>query len=332
MNRKRRIWTSILCLGCFLMSWGQDKVILNLNGYKHGNIQWQKSSDGMNWESIKGAEGGLLEVEDLTLYYRAMVTDGTCRPWFSDTFFLGQNTDEMIRVEGGTYQMGSDDEQAYDNEKPVREVTVDDFYMSKYEVTNQQFAAFLNAESVPEDGMYDTGDYGKQRLVAQGQWGVVFKDGQWQAAEGYEQYPVIRVTWYGADAYCRWAGGRLPTEEEWEYASRGGQKSGHFTYSGSDQQDEVAVYRENSEGPMATGQKQPNELGFCDMSGNVWEWCSTDYEPTDSRTSSALPLKIFRGGSAFTRSRLLRNALRYYGSPSSCYDSLGFRLVKTSLL
>lgn len=146
---------------------------------------------------------------------------------------------EMVEVKGGTYDMGSTYEE--DN-NPVHKVTVGDFYISRYEITNYQFAYFIQVygsrtvRSGPDEG---------EPLYYESEWGIQ----QEEAAQGYESHPALYVTWYGAREYSQWAGGRLPTEEEWEYAARGGLYGNrNHLYSGGMELDSLGWYAGNSEG------------------------------------------------------------------------------------
>ncbi len=200
----------------------------------------------------------------------------------------------MVFVKGGTFQMGQPDPDIggdgySDDEQPVHEVTVSDFYIGKYEVTNAQYCKFLNEKGNQEEG-------GRLWLASHYEGYLIEKQGQQYAPKaGYQNHPVVYVTWYGARAYCEWAGGRLPTEAEWEYACRGGIHSAGYQYSGSNTIDDVAWYYSNSRSRAhIVGSKQPNELGLYDMSGNVWEWCA-DWYGEDYYSRSAVPLSATGG-------------------------------------
>ena len=190
---------------------------------------------------------------------------------------------EMVEIQGGTFMMGSEEGDA--NERPVHEVRIKDFKLGKYPVTNAQFASFLNAYG---SDRVKSGEYKGEEICTEYPWGVQKEENRWLAALGYEAYPMIRVSWYGAITYCEWlsekAGNsyRLPSEAEWEYAARGGKKSrGDFSYAGSQRPKEVAWYKQNSLGmPHPVGMKLPNELGLYDMSGNVDEWCADHWHGT----------------------------------------------------
>lgn len=240
---------------------------------------------------------------------RKRIKDINFRKW------LSTNTiPEMVNVKGSTFIMGSTYKE--DN-NPPHKVTVKSFSISKYEITNYQFAAFLEAY---ESAVVKEGPDAGQPLYYECNWGIK----QGKPVQGYEAHPAIYITWYGAKAYCQWAGGRLPTEEEWEYAARGGLygKRDHL-YSGGMELDSLGWYAGNSEGkPHPVGMKQPNELGLHDMSGNVWEWCSDNFEK-DGKLYA-----VVRGGTWFNERASCRPTCHFYIYPGSKHFNNGFRLAK----
>ncbi len=214
---------------------------------------------------------------------------------------------EMVFVEGGTFQMGSNDGEA--REKPVHSVTLSDFYIGKYEVTQKQ-------------------------------WRVVMGNNP-SYFSGCDNHPVEQVSWDDVQEFIKRLNQktgnnyRLPTEAEWEYAARGGNKSNEYIYSGSNSVGDVAWYNGNSGlKTHPVGQKQSNELGLSDMSGNVFEWCSdwwSEYYQSSATSNPKGPSsgsdRVFRGGSWGIGAQYCRTSIRRSCLPEGRSDFLGFRLV-----
>jgi len=237
---------------------------------------------------------------------------------------------DMVLVEAGSFEMGST--QGLADEQPVHTVKITrSFYIAPYAVTFEEYDRF-------------------------------HKDKANDAGWGRGKRPVMGVDWNSAVAYCNWRsekegftlcysgrgkatqcdffanGYRLPTEAEWEYAARGGLKSHGYLCAGSDNPDDVAWHVDNSGGQIHfVGQKQPNELGLYDMSGNVWEWC-WDWYGEDYYASSPLadPTGPALGTDKVRRSGSWHEAATYIRSTFRSADGLsypganGFRLVRTA--
>ncbi|MBP7102193.1 MAG: formylglycine-generating enzyme family protein [Bacteroidales bacterium] len=260
---------------------------------------------------------------------------------------------QWVAIPGGTFTMGSPYDQANreDDEIP-HQVTLSAFKMSKYEITNAQYAAFLNAKNIGSDGKFAAGAFPTQVLIYESSsvydWGLHYADGQWVPVAGYENHPVIKVTWYGASEFASYMGCRLPTEAEWEYACRAGTTT-HFNtgiclnttqanYAGNYPMEwrSEGVYRRKT---MPVGSFSPNAWGLCDMHGNVWEWCSDwygeypNYAQTNPKGPASGSHRVFRGGSWHSLARYCRSARRNYSYPLNysdffaSYDYIGFRVV-----
>ena len=176
---------------------------------------------------------------------------------------------DLVLVPGGELEIGNPS--ATYTYEPKYTVKINDFYIGKHEVTNEAYAKFLNMNEKKHDkGNYlDISKSNIDRL-----------DGIFVVKAGFEKHPVTGVSWFGAEAYCRWLGEgyRLPTNAEWEYAARGGQESNGFKYAGSNRIEEVGWTYSTAKG-MAhpVGEKKSNELDIYDMSGNVKEWVKDWY-------------------------------------------------------
>jgi len=223
---------------------------------------------------------------------------------------------EMAFIKGGTFRMGSPSDEAgrYDNEGPLHEVTVSDFYMGKYEVTFAQYDAFCEAtgRKKPSDNF----------------WGRGSK-------------PVIDVTWNDADAYCEWLSTqmgekyRLPTEAEWEYACRAGTTT-PFSFGST-----ISTYQANYDGDsvgrkaMEVGSFPPNAWGLYDMHGNVREWCSDWFgsyssgRQTNPQGASSGDTHVIRNGSWVDLPEDVRSAKRQWMPPYYTDLDLGFRVCRS---
>ena len=228
-----------------------------------------------------------------------------------------------VGVEGGRFQMGSTDGDR--DEKPVHSVTVGSFYMKATEVTQKEWKEVM--------GTNPSRFKGDNRPVENVNWFDAVKYcNALSKKEG--RTPVYRIN--GSSVTANWSadGYRLPTEAEWEYAARGGKNSRGYKYSGSNSVGGVGWYNVNSGSKThPVGQKQANELGLYDMSGNVWEWCWDwygDYSSGSQRDPSGPPsgsLRVTRGGSWDYVGRRLRSAYRRGHSPGDSSGILGFRLA-----
>lgn len=238
----------------------------------------------------------------------------------------------LVFISGGTFDMGDTFGDGDADEKPVRKVTVKDFYMSNTEVTNTQYAEFLNAYGKDTDDL-------ENKMIYEYKWGVRKSDNRWQPQPGYENHPVVYVTWYGATQFAKWAGCRLPNEAEWEYAACSGERKEKWAGTSSESSlGDFAWYNKNSNSqthPVAG--KKSNSLGLYDLAGNVWEWCrdwyAEKYDPNDlnnPKGPSSGQYRVLRGGSWISVERNCRSTNRYRNYPVYWGYSRGFRVVQDS--
>ncbi|MDR1458756.1 MAG: formylglycine-generating enzyme family protein [Bacteroidales bacterium] len=224
-----------------------------------------------------------------------------------------QSDIEMVFVQGGTFTMGctsEQDDECRDKEKPAHKVTLSDFYIGRYEVTQAQWRAVMgsNPSRFKEDSL-----------------------------------PVETVSWDNVQEFIEKLNAvtgknyRLPTEAEWEYAARGSNQSKGYKYSGSNMIDDVAWYHDNSgRKTHSVGTKFPNELGIYDMNGNVWEWCSDRYgkykrkAQTNPAGASSGSYRVSRGGCWDGFELYCLVAFRGHSFPIYCEEIIGFRLACSS--
>lgn len=230
----------------------------------------------------------------------------------SSTVILSSISSNMITVTGGTFTMGCIREQGSDCdsvEEPAHQVTVGNFKLGTYEVTQEQYREVMGTNP--------------------------------SYFYGCDNCPVEQVSWNDIQEFIRKLNNktgknfRLPTEAEWEYAARGGNQSRGYKYSGSDEISNIAWYADNSERKTHTiGVKQANELGIYDMSGNVWEWCA-DWYGTYGSNSQTNPtgahsgeFRVVRGGSWVDDADGCRVFNRYCVAPDFIDSYDGFRLAQ----
>ena len=223
---------------------------------------------------------------------------------------------EMIFVEGGSFVMGcmsEQDEDCFKGEFPQHDVKLSDFYIGRYEVTQKQWQSVMGTNPSKKKG---------------------------------SDLPVENVTWNEVQEFIRKLNSltgkryRLPTEAEWEYAARGGNKSSGYKYSGSNNIDEVAWYVENSNSKtQPVGKKKPNELDIYDMNGNVFEWCEDWFNfnfyqknksqgvVTNPKSLSNSSTRVIRGGSWQNYAWNCRVSNRSDNGPDVGDGRIGFRLA-----
>lgn len=264
-----------------------------------------------------------------------------------------------VPLPGGTFRMGTDDADGFpdDHEGPVRAVTVPPFAVDVHAVTNARFARFVEATGYRTDAERFGWSYvfasflpGPLRRDSprpeQTPWWCGVQGALWSAPEGPGSdvadrwdHPVVHVSWNDADAYCRWAGRRLPTEAEWEYAARGGLDQARYPWGdeltpGGEHrcniwQGRFPVRNTAEDGHAGTAPADsfaPNGFGLYNVAGNVWEWCADWFDPARANRS-------MRGGSYLCHDSYCnryRVAARTANTPDSSSGNTGFRTVAAS--
>ena len=246
----------------------------------------------------------------------------------------------MVSIPAGEFQMGSNDPEARNDEQPVHTVYVDAFFMDEHETTNLEYKKFVLANPRwGKDGI-DKGFHNGNYLS------------HWKGNDypsGYANHPVAYVSWYAAMAYAGWAGKRLPTEAEWEYAARGGLAGQKYPWKGDVIDLGKANYGENVGDTTPVGKYPPNGYGLYDMAGNVWEWCLDEYNkdfyfsppPHENPLSGANSVdwiisnftsvkerRVLRGGSWARSPKNVRVAKRSSVPPSYSNYNFGFRCAR----
>ena len=316
----------------------------------------------------------------------------SCTEKKSDNNYSG-----MVLIKGDTFLMGSNDSEGHPDERPMHEVKINSFWIDITEVTNLQFKEFVDAtgyvttaemkpdwNELKKDLPPNTPKPDESLLVPASlvfkknenitnlnnhtQWWNWVKGANWRhpggegtSIDGKDNHPVIHVSWFDAMAYAEWKGRRLPTEAEWEFASRGGLKNNKYSWGNDPNLSKYAntwegIFPKNNikidgfESTSPVKSYPPNNYGLYDMSGNVWEWCSDlynfNYYSTLSNTIADNPKgpeksfdpnepysekRVVRGGSYLCSKSYCtgyRNSMRMKSTPDTGSMHTGFRTVK----
>lgn len=282
------------------------------------------------------------------------------------------STDGMVFLPGGDFLMGTNSTEGFasDGESPAKNITINPFYMDKYAVTNEQFAEFVEATDYKTEAeqfgwsfvfysfISEVTARKVQQTVPGTPWWAVVEGAYWKHPEGPDSsiqdrlnHPVVHISWNDALAYCNWAGKRLPTEAEWEYAARGGLEQKKYVWgdtltpNGQHQcniwQGSFPVSNTAEDGYVGTAPVdayESNHYGLYNMAGNVWEWCSDWFTRNNEDKGGTVnpkgpeigEAKSMRGGSYLCHRSYCnryRVAARSSNTPDSSTGNLGFRCV-----
>lgn len=239
----------------------------------------------------------------------------------------------MVRIPAGSFEMGTNSDRRY--ETPAHTLEMHSFEIGAYEVTNEEFEAFI------DDTHYKTEPETRNSSIT---WRSYF-------TEGREKYPVVLVSWHDANNFCKWISSktgdtyRLPTEAEWEYAARGGLVGKDYPWGDTISAEQANYDAEGTRKVLIgialdyirhVGSYKPNSFGLYDVAGNVWEWCSDwfgeRYYSISPDTSPKGPevgiFKVMRGGSWMDPAELCRVTNRGYNSVNYSAPFVGFRVVR----
>lgn len=295
--------------------------------------------------------------------------DGTDKDRRTETTIVARDRtppSRFINLQGGRFRKGSDDGLlSADGEGPARIVNVSPFFVDPYAVTNEWFAEFVRATGYVTDAERFGWSFVFHLFAAKGQpapgtpWWLKVDGAYWARPEGLSsgidergRHPVVHVSWNDAAAFAAWAGGRLLTEAEWEFAASGGQPGSRFPWGNREPNDtdffpcniwqgsfpELDLRLDGFSGTAPVDSYQPNGFGLYNFVGNSWEWCSDDFRVRsmrkEARTSNAIwardKSKVMKGGSYLCHNSYCyryRIAARTKNTPDTSTGHLGFRIA-----
>ncbi|MFC1614441.1 SUMF1/EgtB/PvdO family nonheme iron enzyme [Gemmatimonadota bacterium] len=352
MSILKRLTIFITCLACWTLGQANAQYIEDYNSDGKVNVAdvifllilAKNKPDNPRLDYNQDGKYNIVDPVALLLSIRDGILTPVSEPGPDTT--LIQEID-MLDIPGGTFLMGSDF--GFPDESPAHTVELDSFRISRTEITNSQYAVYLNAAlkngdiiTTRDSIIGASGEYtGKIYLEISGMdnfynrcW-ITYGGGTFKVEPGKETWPVVFVSWYGAYAFAEYCGLSLPTEAEWEYASRGGRQYKYGTANGSIEYG-LANYNLSVGYPEPVGSYASNPYGLKDMAGNVREWCNdwfnTSYYNHSPECNPQGPESGYgraaRGGGFNHPFYICRSAKRSYHVPDHRISYLGFRVVR----
>lgn len=291
----------------------------------------------------------------------------------SNTLFTSPSVhfkEKMVHIPAQTFLMGTNSQEGFpsDGEGPIRKVKIDSFYMDVTTVTNEEFARFVEATGYRTDAeiygwsfvfykFVSEAIFANAQKVIQAPWWLAVNKAFWYQPEGEGStienrmtHPVTHISWNDAQAFCKWAGKRLPTESEWEAAARGGKNQKRFPWGNALHPDgkhycniwqgSFPSYNTKEDDYLGTAPSlsfPANHYGLYNVSGNVWEWCQDWFTSNNSERTTLNPQgpnkgegRVMKGGSYLchkTYCNRYRVAARSSNTPDSSTGNIGFRCV-----
>jgi formylglycine-generating enzyme required for sulfatase activity len=334
----------LLCINAsaILMDCGQTFTGLLDHGFvwsssiPNPTIDNTAGGDTLSLKAFNGISGNFSatickKLQPKTYYIRAFARNGYDTTYSNTFTFTLELLDYTTVTQGGSqinFEMG-DNSASEADVKPQHKVILTPFKISTSEITNAQFAVFLNSGYAPP---LEISDFFNSPAIGQ-------SAGMWKVEDGKENHPVVNVSWLGAKAFCTFANGRLPTEAEWECAAKEKKPSFPYArYSGGNSLDVFGWYNFNATALKEVKTRASNVLGIFDLSGNVREWCSDWYDPNyytptsppDPQGPSSSPTgeRVLRGGSFALPELPARVYYRDKRTPGTKSTDIGFRCVK----
>lgn len=261
--------------------------------------------------------------DDPSAIFQIETSVSTYKPKQNDSKSIEPILTEMVVVPGGAYYRGS--QRGARDEIPRHQITLESFAIDIHPVTNEQFVRFLMAMGGEKDG-------NNNDIIRLRDSRIKRSAGKLSIESGYSKHPVVGVSWYGAMAYAKWVGKRLPTEAEWEIAARGGSEESMYPTGENIERPQANFFNSDTTAVMSY---PPNGYGLYDNAGNVYEWCQDWYsyqyydismqEPDNPQGPLQGVYRVLRGGCWKSLKEDLRCAHRHRNNPGTMNRTYGFR-------